>query len=608
MPDSPFEFTPADYTTQPGVYLMKDVKGRILYVGKAKSLRKRLSSYFRSGAVLTAKTRVLVSKVASIDTLVTATEKEALLLEESLIKKHRPRYNVILRDDKQYVLFKLTRRHEWPRLTVTRKVTRDGSAYFGPFTSAASARETWRVIGRVFQLRKCSDHVLNNRVRPCLYHYIGQCLGPCVLPVDRNEYATLVNRVEMLLSGRSKDLTIQLTREMQAASEALEFEHAAALRDQIKAIQQTVERQTVVLPEAKDVDVLDLAPQAGGLAAGLIFIRQGRLLGQKAFAFPGMAPEDGPEVVASLLVQFYGQSKDIPPRILVPYAVEDNAVAQVLSDRRGSPVRLAEPHSGDEKALSELARRNARSALERTASTSITELLQRALRLRCEPERIECVDVSHLGGTGVRVGQVVFHNGQPMKDAYRVYRLAEAEGTSDDYLALATWAKRRLESGPPWPDLVLIDGGKGQLSAVERALAEAGLPDVLDGCDGFELASIAKGETRAAGELGDSIFRPGRKNPLNLKQGGPELLFLQRMRDAAHNFVIGRQRKSRAKQVLSSELTRLPGIGPKTARLLWDRFDSLDAMRAASVDELAGIPGLGKKKAEKIAEALAGLG
>lgn len=595
-----FQFDSSQFSHGPGVYLMKDERGRILYVGKAKSLKKRLASYFRALATLTPKTQALVAKIRHIETLLTATEKEALLLEESLIKKHRPRYNIVLRDDKQYVLFRLTKGRPWPRLSLTRRVERDGSVYFGPFTSAASARETWRLIGRIFPLRKCSDHVLANRVRPCLYHYIGQCLGPCVLPVDPAQYAALVAKVEMLLAGRSSELARSLETEMHAAAEDLRFEQAAVLRDQLAALQKTVERQTVVLPEAGDLDVLDMVSTDTGLAVGLLFIRQGRLLGQKAFAFPGLGLQEGPEVVASLLPQFYTASKAIPPLIVCSYPPEDPTVAQVLAERRGGPVRLREAKPGAEVRLGELARNAAREFQRLRQEQPLEDILQAKLHLSAPPRRIECIDASHLGGQGLRVGMVVYEEGEARKDDYRVYAFPELEGTSDDYRALASWAVRRLESGEPWPDLVLLDGGQGQLAAVERAMEEAGA------AGRFELASIAKGNTRAKGELGDVIFRPGRKNPMPLKPGSPELLFLQRIRDSAHNFVLGRQRQGRAK-VLTSELLRLPGVGPKTAKLLWAHFASLDEMVAASQEQLAAIEGLGKGRAARIHAALAGL-
>ncbi|MEF2230570.1 MAG: excinuclease ABC subunit UvrC [Pseudodesulfovibrio sp.] len=594
-----FKFFAAEYPDTPGVYLMKNARGRIIYVGKAKRLRRRLSSYFQRSSGHTPKTRALVGQVASVDVLLTGTEKEALLLESGLIKKHRPRYNVVLKDDKQYVLFKLDKRSDFPRLTITRRVARDGAVYFGPFTSAAAARITWKLLGKVFPLRKCSDHVFQNRVRPCLYHDIHQCFAPCVKPVDPDLYAEQVRRVEMLLSGKSGELAAQLERSMAEASADLEFERAAEYRDQIRAIRQTVEGQVAVVHDNRDRDIIGLAETGAGLGLGLLFIRQGRLLDQMTFFWPGLTLDEGPEAVGSFLAQFYGPGRFIPPMIVAPFGEDDEALAQVLSDRRSGRVRIAPPHTGQEKKLVDIARNVARQAGER--KDSIAARLRQALRLAGEPVRIECVDASHLGGRDMRVGQVVFEDGRRDKDASRLYAFPELEGTGDDYAALAAWARRRVESGPPWPDLVLIDGGKGQLRAVEQALA---------GCEEdvcWELASIAKGESRRAGELGDVIFRPGRKNPMNLKPGSAELLFLQMIRDEAHRFVLGRQRRARKQAVLSSEVTSLPGVGPKTARVLWDRFGSLEAMAGAESGAIESLPGIGRKRGARIHAALQAL-
>ncbi|WP_126378177.1 excinuclease ABC subunit UvrC [Desulfovibrio ferrophilus] len=605
-----FDFKSGDYPKGPGVYLMHDAKGRVIYVGKAKSLVKRLASYFRSMERHTPKTRMLVARIARIETLSTATEKEALLLEASLIKKHRPRYNIVLRDDKSYVLFRLTKAHDYPRLTMTRRVVRDGSVYYGPFTSSLAARRTWKVLGKAFPLRKCGDRTFTNRIRPCLYHHIGQCLAPCVGLADAKAYAALVRRVEMFLAGRAGDVVGQLTREMQDASQQMEFERAAEFRDQIRAIEATVERQAVVLPKPVDLDVLAVAEGRGGLGLGLLFVRQGRLLDGRSYHFPGLGLEDAPEAVSGFLTQYYWASRFIPERLLLPWALDDaETLESALAERRGGPVRLGVPRGGPEKQILDMARANAAQARpEAAAGQDVPERLKRALHLSAEPHRVECVDVSHLGGKGMRAGLVVFEGGVPFRDDYRTYTFPELEGSGDDYAALADWARRRAEAGPPWPDLLLIDGGRGQIAAVSAGLEQAGA------LDEFPLAGIAKsigdgsGPDRRAGALTDRIFLPARSNPLPLKPGSPELLFLQRVRDEAHRFIIGRQRKSRKKTMISSELESLPGIGPKTARLLWDSFGSLEAMRAASLKDLLGVSGLGKKRAEKVHQALQSLG
>jgi len=590
------EFIAANYPDSPGVYLMKEESGRIIYVGKAISLRRRLSSYFRSGADHSPKTVALVRRIARIDVLLVSTEKEALLLEESLIKKHRPRYNILLRDDKRYLLFRLDRRADYPRLTITRTVTRDGSAYFGPFSSASAARGTLKLVGLIFPLRKCADRMFKNRVRPCLYHQMGQCLAPCVLPVDRTQYHELVVQVEQFLTGKSRTLVRDLKQQMAQASEELRFERAAVLRDQIRAIEQTVEGQASVLQDALDRDVLAVAEAEAGLGLGMLFVRGGRLLEQKLVHWPGLRLEDAAETLESFLAQYYSAERYIPGRISVSHPPAGEALAEVLAERRGGPVRLAAPRGPDERRLMDMALNLAARAEPADAGPDAAEELARGLSLEQPPQRIECVDISHLAGRGVRAGLVVFEAGAPLKAGYRTYALPAVEGTGDDYAALAQWAARRAKAGPPWPDLLLIDGGRGQLAAVSEALAQAGAA--------FPCASIAKGPSRRAGELEDRIFLPGRKNPAALKPGSAGLLFLQRVRDEAHRYVIGRGRAAARRLSLTGGLDSLPGVGRKTARLLFDHFGDMAAIRAADVAVLAALPGLGPRRAAKLRAAL----
>ena len=625
----------------PGVYLYKDAQGRIIYVGKARNLRKRILSYFREASALTPKTVAMISHAASLETLSTTTEKEALLLEASLIKKHRPHYNIVLRDDKQYVLFRIAKDVPFPRLEVVRQARRDNARYFGPFTSGQAARETWKTIHRVFPLRRCADRAFKNRVRPCLYHHIGQCLAPCTENVSPEDYGLLIHRVELLLAGRSRELVDMLRRNMADASEALDYEQAAVYRDQIKAIERTVERQSVVLPEGGNMDVAGVVPARGGLALGLLFVREGRLVDGRTFFWPDLELAEGPELLWSFLGQFYGPQTSIPPRIVVPWlpgdtapleadapapengGMEDaapdeaeslDALEAALADARGGIVRIAKPRNAAEARLVDMAASNAREAAVTKAETPISERLAAAFApafatgraVTDAPDtvpvpprpirRIECVDVSHTGGASTRVGMVVFEDGQPQKSDYRTYALEGEEACNgDDYAALAAWMRRRLESGPPWADLVLIDGGRGQVSAVQRVVRDSG-------CEGlFLLAGIAKARDdqgradRRAGNIGDRIFLPGRSNPLPLRDGSAELLFLQHIRDTAHHFVIGRHRRARAGAALSAELLRVPGVGMATARLLWDHFKVLDAIIAATPEQLAAIPGIGPR-------------
>jgi excinuclease ABC subunit C len=642
-----YEFVPSDFPLTPGVYLMKDTAGRIIYVGKAVSLRRRLASYFSSPDRLTAKTRVLVSRVARVDVLLTNTEKEALLLECSLIKKHRPRYNVVMKDDKSYVLIRLDREHPFPRLTLTRRVKADKAAYFGPYTSSSAARDTVKALVRAFGLRRCSDRAMENRSRPCLYHFMGQCPAPCVLPVDQEAYAQAARRAEMVLTGKSGELMGALSREMAALAGDMEFEKAAKVRDLMAALRETVESQAAVLPGAGDVDLAGLAEGEGELFLGLVCVRQGRLMDQLSFRLPGLTLEDGPEALESFLAQFYGPERLIPGRIVLPLELaEAEALREVLSERRGAAVRLGLARGKGEKGLADLARQVAERAAQGPApgegERGLAESLARRLHLPGPALRVEGVDASHLAGQEMRVGMVVFEGGQPVKGEYRTYAFPELSGAGDDYAALAAWAARRVAAGPPWPDLVLVDGGLGQLAAVAKGLEEgrarladhipsdqdsqAGRGDTAreefpDGAasgghpaplamqpPALPLAGIAKGPSRRAGELEDRIFLPGRKNPVELRPGSPELLFLQQVRDASHRFVKSRQGRARTKAVLKSELMSLPGVGPKTAKLLWERYASVADMARATPEELAAIPGVGKAKAAKLAAALAGLG
>ncbi len=631
----------------PGVYIYRDKAGGAIYVGKAKHLRRRVASYFRDSRRHTPKTRAMLHAAESLETLSTTTEKEALLLEASLIKKHRPRYNILLRDDKQYVLFQLTKKQDWPRLTVTRQVRRDGSAYFGPFTSGEAARQTWKAIHKVFPLRRCADRAFANRVRPCLYHFMGQCPGPCVLDVDREAYMRMVHNVEMLLVGRSTELLDLLRRDMEAASDALEFEAAAVLRNQIRAVERTVERQVAVLPGAYDMDVLGLAEAGGGLALCVLFIRRSAVLDKRHFFWAGVTLEEGPEVLLSFLSQYYGPGRFVPPRVLVPWDIphgesereaadtakdqaggqaldtkglpdtrvwdmEDGAtgsalgvIAELLSELRGGTVRVAPPRNATENQLVTMATENAREDAKAEQGPDVAALVAGRLGMQTPPVRIEAVDVSHTGGRATRVGLVVFENGIPAKEHYRTYAVADEEAGGDDIGVLARWAVRRMESGPPWPDLLLVDGGRGQLHGVTAALAQAG------GAGLFTVASIAKARhedsglaDRRVGNVGDRIFLPGRSNPVQIKAGSPELLFLQHIRDTVHDYAVGRHRKARSNAAFSGELLRMPGIGPATARLLWQHFSSVQAMAEAHEDDLAALPGIGKVRARKLRQCL----
>ncbi|MCL1939598.1 MAG: excinuclease ABC subunit UvrC [Desulfovibrionaceae bacterium] len=632
------------FPAEPGVYLFKDASGKIIYVGKARRLRHRLASYFRDASALTAKTRLMLEKAESIDILRTATDKEALLLEASLIKKHRPRYNIVLRDDKEYLLFRIGGSHPYPRVEVLRRNQRRGKSrdkgerWFGPFSSGFAARETWKLLHKHFPLRRCRDISFANRTRPCLYHDMGRCLAPCVLPVPPEEYRSMLDEVGLLLSGKSRELLDSLSSEMIRAAEDMRFEEAAVLRDRIRAVERTIERQSVVLDGKRTLDLIGVTQVPEGLALGVVFVREGLLIDGRNFFWPGLSVEDTPELLGGFLAQFYldrqGLGESIPPRVVVPWLPETGqnsamegdesgpgisiaGLEAALAEVRGGPVHITRPRDADEDRLLLMAASNAREAVKSTAHASMAELLAKCFRAPGPIRRIEVVDVSHTGGQQTRAGMVVFEDEQPVPQSYRTYaldeNLAEAEAeTGDDYAALAAWAKRRAAGAEenPWPDLILVDGGKGQLAAVHRAFSEAGIRTGAQKDDAFMLASIAKARDddgkadRRAGNVSDRIFLPGRSNPLALPAGSPELLFLQRLRDAAHDFVIGRHRQARAAATLSGELTRLPGVGPKLARGLFERFGSLAAMADAGEDTLASVPGIGKQRAKAIAARL----
>ncbi len=569
---------------QPGVYIFKDSEDKILYVGKAANLQKRVRSYFYSKNH-SVKTKVLVSKIKKIDFFCTNTEKEALLLEGSLIKKHKPKFNVVLKDDKNYLLFKIDKTQKYPAIYLTRKVEKDGSVYFGPFVSAKSARETLKAINRIFPIRKCKDTVFKNRVRPCLQYYIKRCLAPCVFDVDEKKYAKIVKELELFLSGRSKELIKKLEEEMWKASENMEFEKAAILRDQIRAIKDTLERQSVVDPEGKDKDVVVMQKDKNFIFVCVLFVRQGKLLDYKVFKLNDPSTLEDKEIFKSFLFQFYSPSKFIPEEIIVPVSLNEDLLEDVLSEWKGKKVRIKTPTSWKDKDLINLAYKNLSNEKENIKEISLDYFYP---ILGSVPNRIEAVDVSHIGGTGTLVGQVVFEDGQLKKDDYRIYKIDNSN--YDDYEALREWVRRRVKSGPPWPDLVVVDGGKGQLKAVFEEFKKANL--------NLPVMAIAKPTDKE--EIDKVYFYKDKFIKLEHFEG---LRFLQFLRDNVHRFVLSRQRRSRKKNLIS-ELEKLKGIGPKIAALLWTNFKSLEKILDLKEEDLIKLPGIGEKKAKIIHNSL----
>lgn len=598
MPPFDFkEFLPT-VSLKPGVYLMKSRAGEVLYVGKARELRKRLSSYARIDQGQHGKTAMLLSQVRGIETIVTNTEKDALILESSLIKQYRPKYNVILRDDKSYPLLKVTVQEEWPRLVMTRRRIKDGARYFGPFSSPSAMWETIRYLNSLFPLRRCKEHNLKSKTRPCLNHQMGRCLAPCADKVGREEYQDLVGNVLLVLEGKNQQLVKELSRKMEQAAAALRFEEAAQLRDRINSLNKTLEKQQVVAAHAKDQDVMGFARQGDSVAVALLFIRKGIISGQQAFFLSDPVGTDD-EVLTEVLSRFYSEEGQyLPQEILLPFAGSDDPLlAEWLSELKGATVAIVCPQRGDRVRLLEMADTNAQQVLvaRKTRQGSwqvLAEGLKKALALATLPERIECLDISNLGGKQAVGSLVCFMGGEMAKDQYRHYGIHTVHGP-DDYAMMAEVLARRFARGlaeNDLPDLLLVDGGKGQLGVAVQAMAESGIRGAC------ELAGIAKEK----GDEGEKLYRPGRKNPIILARNSPALLYLMRIRDEAHRYGITIHRKLRRKETLASSLEQIPGVGKVRRELLLRELGSMHRIAQAGVAELAAVEGIGSVLAEQI--------
>jgi excinuclease ABC subunit C len=589
---------------KPGVYMMKDAEGTILYVGKAINLKKRVASYFHHHDAHSPKTALMVGRVADIDTVVTASEKEALILESNLIKRHRPRFNVVLKDDKRYPSIRIDIRAVYPKIEIVRKTPKDGAVYFGPFSSAHAVRQTVKLINKTFPLRKCSDRSMANRTRPCIHHQMGQCLGPCCLTVDPKKYGGIVKEVILFLKGRTPELIQRVRRRMVKAASDEDFETAAALRDRMFALEKTLERQVTVTTDFIDRDVIGISGNSDFRLVTVMTLRRGVLQGVRHFELVQAAPEKG-ELVGQFLGQFYQQAHGIPVEVLVPdLPGEKTLLEETLTEWKGRRVRIHRPIRGEKRKLLEMARSNAdntlRERLQRASrEAAVLEGLQRHLQMNRLPLRIECFDNSNLGGTNPVSAMVVFENGRPYKAGYRRYTIKSVSG-QDDYASMAEVLTRRYSKiGPdnPAPDLMLVDGGKGQLSIARAVIGQLG----LDGQ--FHLAGIAKKDERK-GEVDDKIYLPGRANPVNLGHDGRLLLLLQQIRDEAHRFAITFQRKRRNRNMVGSALDQVGGVGPKRKAMLLKHFGSIKKIRAATVDEISELPGINRSLAEAIIKAL----
>jgi excinuclease ABC subunit C len=590
----------------PGVYLLRDKAGKVLYVGKAKSLRSRVRAYFRDAGDGRFQVRFLMRRVREFDTLVTSSEKEALILENNLIKQYKPRYNIRLKDDKSYLSAKVTN-HPWPRITVTRRIVKDGGKYYGPFGSADGLRDTIDVIRKVFPLRTCSDGVFRNRSRPCLEYQIKRCLGPCCLPVDHAEYKRHLRAATLLLEGKDLDLLREMRAQMVVHAERLEFEEAARMRDRVRAIEKTVEEQTVLHHWGIDQDVFGLYREGGSIEAIALLIRRGKLTNTQAWSFDDLEFADE-DILADLLTQYYYGGRQLPDEVIVPVALEDAEVrADLLTERRGKKVEFILPQRGEKLRLLEMAMENARQSFasrrdsEKTRERMIDELRDK-LRLRNAPRRIECYDISNLQGTMVVASQVTFDDGEANKNLYRRYRIRTVAG-QDDFASMYEVLKRRLERAQrenAFPDLWVIDGGKGQLNVALAVLREFGLTEQIDAVGLAKQHVLNSPRERDVMKSEERVFLPNRKDPIILKKNSTALFFLVRIRDEAHRFAITYNRELRNRLRLRSILDDIAGVGPTRRRALLRHFGSLRRVREASLDEIAQVKGINVELAAAI--------
>lgn len=582
---------------EPGVYLMKNQRGEIIYVGKAKSLRRRVGSYFKQAKHQRFKTTVLVNRITEFDYIITDTEMEALILENNLIKKHNPKFNIQLKDDKTYPYIKVTLEDRYPRVYKTRLVKQDGARYFGPYTDPKAVNDMLELLHDLYPLRTCKQELTaQKKDRACLNYHIDKCLGPCINQISVADYQAMVEQVVMILEGKAADLQDELEEKMEAAAEELNFERAAQLRDQLDAIDQITQQQKVVTEELVDRDVVAVIEQEEVICLQLLIIRNGRLIGQEDFIFTEV--QDKRITLTSFLQQYYDTAYYIPQEILVDTKLEDqDLLVDWLSEREGRKVELKVPHQGEKKELVEMAVRNGRQNLKEynlqqvlhSAGTgSGVKELQQELELPTPPYRIEGFDISTIQGQATVASLVVFENGQPAKSDYRRFKIKSLEG-QDDFRAMQEVIKRRysklLDEGRDWPDLILIDGGKGQLNAAYDVLAELGRSSQ-------PIISLAKQE--------EEIFKPGRETPVILPRDSAALYLVQRVRDEAHRFAVSYHRKLRSRRLTHSMLDDIPGIGKQKRQALLQHFGSLNDIKQAAPEELTAVEGVGPKLARQV--------
>ncbi|MCB9880867.1 MAG: excinuclease ABC subunit UvrC [Planctomycetes bacterium] len=587
----------------PGCYVFKDGRGSVLYVGKAGDLRKRVAAYLKEGGDGRLQMPFLEAEAADVEFVATGTEQEALLLENTLIKKFKPKYNIRLKDDKAFLMLRLDRREEWPWFRFVRRRRNDGATYFGPFASARSIRKTLGLLHKVAPLRDCTDSVFENRSRPCLKYQIGRCPAPCTGYIDPVAYSALVDRAVAILRGETAELERELTAKMIAAAERLEFELAQAIKDNLSALQRITEREQVTSSAGViDRDVVGLHASDGMVHFAVLAYRDMGLEAQRTQHFRTQLPIA--ELLSSFVSQMYRGDRYVPRQILLPAPpVDHEALAAWLAERRGGAVEVLVPQRGDKRRAVELANKNAElagSSWMRGGERNESDLddVKRLLGLSTRPARIHCLDISTMQGRDTVASRVALLDGQPFPAEYRRFKIRGAAG-GDDFSSMEQAVRRSLRlclerEGEELPDLLLIDGGKGQLSAAQNAARDAGL--------GEELAIVAIAKDKEG--KGERVFRPGRSMPVALVPGSPAFSVLTRARDEAHRFAVGYHRKVREK--IGSELDEIDGLGPRRRRDLLRYFGSLAAIRAASLDELVRVPGLPRSVAEAVFRTLGG--
>jgi len=600
---------------RPGVYIMRNGEGEVIYVGKAANLRSRIRSYFGSPHSFEPKVRRLVEQIADFEFIVTDSAQEALILEATLVKRHQPFFNVRLKDDKHYPYLKIDLGSPWPRLEITRRVQPNGgNRYFGPYASAGSVRKTLDLVKKLFPWRSCTKAITGKDPRPCLDYYIHRCIAPCSGYCTKEEYDNVIRQVILFLEGRADKVVKELRQRMAEAAEGWEFERAAVLRDQIHAVESVTERQAMATTDFIDTDVFGLARQDNQACVQVFFIRASKVIGRDAFTLEGVSDEPEEQVVASFLKQFYQSATYVPQRILLPCQVAEAPLIQAwLSQMRGSKTELVVPQRGEKRRLVTMAEENAREALQMMRARWLAdsgktqaalEELQEELNLPTLPQRIECYDISNIGGTSAVGSMVVFLEGRPRPAEYRRFRIKTVAG-ADDYAMLQEVLRRRFKrasaGGEPvegradeggWailPDLVIVDGGRGQLNATLDVMRDLGVGHI-------PVAGLAKQH--------EELFVQDMSEPIVLPRTSQALYLVQRIRDEAHRFAITYHRGVRQKAGIQSALDAIPGIGPKRKRALLHKFGSVARIRQASLDDIAATPGFTRALAERVRDGL----